>query len=186
MLEKTVKENRFLEIATDYFHDSRSKSVFSDEGFISGMICIEALYNDGASALKYKVSLRAAFLLGLKGLDPTNVFKQLGKLYDIRSTLVHGGESKESYSRERDELTQYARFSIIIFSILLKSRKRCVLKKKERKQALLREIDLAMLDVSKRESLHKEIEKGIKDFAINYPRTFEGNGKQGHYVQTVW
>jgi len=51
------------------------------------------------------------------------------------------------------------------------------------KKNLLNEIDYAMLDESKRQKLHKEIDKKLKDFKLSIPRTFEGKGQ---YRVTAW
>jgi len=48
------------------------------------------------------------------------------------------------------------------------------------------ENDNAMLNKDMRDSLKKEIIKGLKDFKLTIPRTFEGEGKHGHYRVTAW
>ncbi|CAD7778107.1 MAG: hypothetical protein KIIPBIDF_00978 [Candidatus Methanoperedenaceae archaeon GB50] len=74
----------------------------------------------------------------------------------------------------------------MIFLILLNSKKRKEISKNKRKIELLKEIDHAMLDPEMRNSLKKEINKGLKDFKLPIPRTFEGEGKHGAYRVTVW
>lgn len=69
-----VEENEFLAIALNYFYEADKKSVFTKEGLINTMISLEALFNDGPFDIKYKLSHRAAFLLGLSGLDPLEAF----------------------------------------------------------------------------------------------------------------
>ena len=43
-----------------------------------------------------------------------------------------------------------------------------------------------MLNEDKLKSLKKEINKGLKDFKLTIPRTFEGKGKHGNYRITAW
>ena len=49
-----VSENEFIEIALDYFYEAKKKFVYSNEGFISAVISMEALFNEGPSDIKYK------------------------------------------------------------------------------------------------------------------------------------
>lgn len=183
--EKTVKENQFLQISLDYFYDSETKFVYSDEGFISVMISLEALYNEASNDIKYKLAHRAGFLLGLTTFDSIEVFENLKQFYNYRSGLVHGG-GPTKYDPGRHKISRYARFSIIVFLILLKNRKRKKISKKNRKKELLKEIDYAMLDITKQKLLQKEIKKSLKDFKLQVPRTFEGMGKNGRYRMIPW
>ena len=183
--EKTIEENQFLQIAVDYFYDSETKFVYSDDGFVSVMISLEALYNEASNDIRYKLAHRAGFLLGLRKFNSIEVFENLKNFYNYRSKLVHG-EGPTAYDPDRYKISEYARVSIIFFTILLKNPKRRKIGKKKRKGELLKEIDYAMLDISKRKSLQKEIEKGVKDFKLKVPRTFEGTGKNGQYRITAW
>jgi len=117
-----VTENEFIEIALDYFYEAQKKSVYSSEGFISALISMEALFNDGPTDIKYKLSHRAAFLLGLCGMDPIETFNKLKELYDTRSKLVHGGGTLP-HDPDRYLVSTYTRRSLIIFLILLNSKK---------------------------------------------------------------
>lgn len=180
-----VDENEFVEIALDYFHEAEKKFVYSDEGFISATISMEALYNESPSDIKYKLSHRAAFLLGLCDIDPIEVFEKLKTLYNTRSKLVHGGGTITS-DPHKHLITKYTRRSIIIFMILLNNEKRRNIGRAKRKKEILKEIDHAMLNEEMRKSLKKEINKGLRDFNLNIPRTFEGKGKHGNYRVTAW
>lgn len=180
-----VKENEFIEIALDYFYEAEKKFLYSDEGFISANISMEALFNEGPSDIKYKISLRAAFLFGLCGMDPVEAFEKTKNLYNKRSKLVHGGGSL-NHDPDRHLISKYTRRSIIIFLILLSNENRQSISKKNRKNEILKEIDHAMLNEGIRDSLKKEINKGLKNFELNIPRTFEGEGKYGKYRITAW
>jgi len=149
-----VNKNEFIEIALDYFYEAEKKFVYSDEGFISATISMEALYNESPSDIKYKLSHRAAFLLGLCDIDPIEVFEKLKTLYNTRSKLVHGGGTVTN-DPDRHLITKYTRRSIIIFMILLDNEKRKNIGKAKRKKEILKEIDHAMLNEEIRKSLKK-------------------------------
>ena len=178
-----VNENKFIEIALNYFYDAQKKfNHNSNDGFISTMISLEALFNESPTNIKYKLSHRAAFLLGLCDEDPIEIFKKLKKIYDTRSNLVHGGKTPQ------DDLyiylaSTYTRRLLIIFLILLNNEKRKGISKRK----LLEEIDHAMLDLKMRNSLAKEINDAIKDFELSIPRKFEVEGKDGKtYTVRAW
>jgi hypothetical protein len=180
-----IDKNQFLSIALDYFHDAEKKFIYSDEGFISAIICLESLFNEGPSDIKYKLSLRASFLLSLQGVDALQAFDKLKESYNHRSTLVHGGGSPK-HDPDRHLVSYYARKSLIVFLILLKNPQRQSIGSKKRKSELLKEIDMAMLDNEKRRQLKKEIANGLKDFTFNIPRTFEGESNGRPYRITAW
>ena len=182
---EVVENNAFIKIALEYFYDAQKKFVYNDEGFISAMISLESLFNEGPSDIKYKLSHRAGFILGLSGADSVQVFEKLKALYNMRSKLVHGGGTPP-YDPDRGHISTYTRQAIIIFLILLHNKKRSSIGKKRRKESLLKEIDYAMLDTKKRALLQKEIKKGLKYFRLQIPRTFDGEGKNGGYRVTAW
>lgn len=182
---ETVSSNEFVEVALDYFYDAERKFVYSDEGFISCMISMEALFNEGPSDIKYKLSHRAAFLLGLCGIDSIQAFDKLKDFYNKRSTLVHGG-GELPHDPERHLASYYTRQCIVIFLILLQNEKRKDIAKKRRKNELLLEIDHAMLNGEYRKQLKKEIKKGLRNFKLPVPGVFEGQGEHGHYRVTAW
>lgn len=178
-----ISKYEFIEIALDYFSEAEKKFVYSNEGFISAIISMEALFNEGPSDIKYKLSHRAAFLLGLWGIDPIKAFEKLKSFYNTRSTLVHGGGSLP-HDPDRHLVSHYTRISIIIFLILLKNEERQSIGKKKIKSSVLQEIDYAMLDESKAKSLRREIKRGCKDFKLPVPRIFEDD--QRTYRVTAW
>lgn len=180
-----ISENEFIKIALDYFYEAEKKFIYSNEGFISAVISMEALFNEGPTDIKYKLSHRAAFLLSLCEIDPIEAFEKLKDSYDKRSTLVHGG-GVLSHDPDRYLVSKYTRKSIIIFLILLKNEERRKIGNKKRKANLLKEIDYAMLDENKRKSLKNEICRGLRDFKLPVPRVFEGDGKNSNYRVTAW
>jgi hypothetical protein len=180
-----VSENEFMEIALDYFYEAEKKSVYSNEGFVNAVISLEALFNDDPSDIKYKLSHRAAFLLGLYDIDSIEAFDKLKDFYSKRCKLVHG-RGTLPHDSDRHLVSRYTKLSIIFFMILLDDDKRRNISKQKRKEGILKEIDHAMLNKDMRDSLKKEINKGLKDFKLNIPRTFESDGKEGHYRITAW
>ena len=182
---KVVEDNEFMKISLEYFYDAQKKFVYSDEGFISAMISMESMFNEGPSDIKYKLSHRAGFLLGLSGVDSVEAFEKLKALYNTRSKLVHGGGSS-SHDPDRHLVSRYTRKAIIIFLILLTNEERRGASKKRRKENLLKEIDYAMLYINSRKSLEKEIKTGLRNFKLKIPRVFEGEGKNGEYRVTAW
>lgn len=180
-----VEDNEFMKIALEYFYDAQKKFVHSDEGFISVMISMESLFNEGPSDIKYKLSHRAGFLLGLSGMESIEAFEKLKSLYNTRSKLVHGGGTS-SHDPDRHLISRYTRKAIIIFLILLDNEKRRSSGKKRRKENLLKEIDHAMLDLESRTCLEKEIKKGLRNFELKIPRVFEGEGEHGKYRVIPW
>ncbi|HYL66975.1 MAG TPA: hypothetical protein VEU72_07455 [Nitrosopumilaceae archaeon] len=179
------EENEFLKMSLDYFYDSEIKFVYTNEGFISATMSLEALFNDGESDIKYKLVQRTSFLLGLSGLNPVSVYEDLNKLYKYRSQLVHGARITTNI-QEKYKLSRYAKKSIIIMHILLKNPQRKQIRKDERKQKILREIDYAMLVPATRKKMKREIIRGLKDFEWKVPRTFKGRGEFGDYQVTAW
>jgi hypothetical protein len=180
-----VAENEFMEIALDYFYEAQRKFVYSNEGFISAVISLEALFNEGPADIKYKLAHRAAFLLGLCDVEPMEAFEKLKGFYNNRSKLVHGG-GPIPHDPDRNLVSRYTRQSIIIFLILLRNEERRKIARNRRKSETLKEIDYAMLNEQKRSVLKKEINNGLKDFRLTIPRTFEGEGKHGKYRVTPW
>jgi hypothetical protein len=149
------------------------------------MISMEALFNEAPSDIKYKLTHRAAFLLGLCGINPIQAFDKLKDFYKKRSNLVHGvGELP--HDPERHLASQYTRRCIIIFLILLQNPRRKEVGKSRRKNDLLLEIDHAMLNSEYQKQLKIEIKKGLKNFKLPVPRVFEGQGEHGHYRVTAW
>ena len=127
-----IAENEFLAMSLEYFYEAERKFIYSNEGFISAVISMEALFNEGPSDIKYKLSHRAGFLLGLSGIESMEAFEKLKDFYNKRSKLVHGGGNLK-YDPDRHLVSRYARRAIISFLILLKNKERRKQKVKDRK-----------------------------------------------------
>lgn len=77
----------FLQLAFENLN--QSYSVEHDElAFLTLMIGVEVIFNDGKQELKYRITRGMAVLLG-SVYDPHEIYQSMRKLYDKRSRLVH-------------------------------------------------------------------------------------------------
>lgn len=81
-----------------------------DDKLVDLMICAEAaLLQDisptGRGELRFRLSLRAGRSFPSNEFSPRDVFKLLKEAYDIRSSIVHGGEPKEPRVPGRGKVT---------------------------------------------------------------------------------
>lgn len=180
---KVIEANKFISRSLYYYYESRRKGIYSDDGFISAMISLESMFNEGPTDIKYKLSLRGAFLLSLTEFDGVEVFQNLKYFYNHRSNLIHGKKDIH-HDPERGLLCKYSRSAVIIFLILLSEDKQET--GSGMKEDLLNKIDQAMLDPEKEKHLKNEIQEKISDFRLKTPRVFEGKGERGPYKTTVW
>jgi len=108
-----------IEIALERFHSSYHDDI--EDRIIDQMIAFESLFLSDNQELTYKLSLRAAFLLGNTAPKRDIIVKDLKKAYNYRSRIVHGDNPPS-----RDELRlivpkteEYLRQSIRRFFLLL-------------------------------------------------------------------
>lgn len=80
-----------------------------DDKLIDLMICAEALFlRVEQGELTYKLSHRAALLLGGDAAEQREIFSFFGKAYAMRSKVVHGATSYSRNQSEIEELTNTA------------------------------------------------------------------------------
>ena len=81
---------------------------------IDYMIGLEALYSpDGHMELTFRLSIRAACLLKSKPDDKKDTYRFIKKMYDIRSSIVHGNTCNPSLKKDDvDNLEEILRESI--------------------------------------------------------------------------
>jgi Apea-like HEPN len=60
--------------------------------FVDAMVSLEALLNEKLNDIKFKLSIRGAFILGLNGFDTSTTFRRLKELYNLRSSIVHSSK----------------------------------------------------------------------------------------------
>lgn len=82
----------YLHLAYEHFEESYS-SRNPNLKFLSLMIALEVLFNDGPQELRYRVSRAVALVLGTDRHQARGLFKEAQSLYDKRSKLVHTGKS---------------------------------------------------------------------------------------------
>ncbi|ANL40410.1 HEPN domain-containing protein [Rhizobium phaseoli] len=81
------------------------------DAILDAIIGIELLLGDGNDSLNFKLRMRVAGLSKLTGgrFPPENSYKEMGKLYETRSAIVHGSSrGKKSKDVEADRKTVYA------------------------------------------------------------------------------
>lgn len=76
------------------------------------MIALETLFNDGTQEVRYRIARGAAVFLGKSIRESQNIFKDVKKLYDKRSTLVHTGDPKKINTSDLFLLQNYVRDSL--------------------------------------------------------------------------
>ncbi|GLI39443.1 hypothetical protein KI811_11335 [Geobacter hydrogenophilus] len=81
--------------------------------FLTLMISMEVLFNDGKQELRNKVSRNAAVFLGRTRLQSARIFKTVKSLYDKRSVLVHTGVGDSITEVDVADLRVLARKAIV-------------------------------------------------------------------------
>ena len=89
----------FLQLAFDSFEQSY-ETYNMGLSFLSLMISMEAFFCKNQHDITYQVSRNAAVLLGKNKSESEYIFKNMKKLYDKRSKLIHGKKVKNPISRE--------------------------------------------------------------------------------------
>jgi hypothetical protein len=119
--------------------------------------------------------MRCAFSLGLTGFDTKKTFTRLKQLYDLRSLIIHGSQKrpkiKDNY---KQELIVYARNCLISFYMLSSYHIGTSTPNKNLKRTPLQEIDMAMIDSSRSESLRKKITSAIQGSSNQWYPLFDG------------
>ena len=99
-----------LKIALGRFNSSYGEG--PEDRLLDQMIALESLYLGEEQELKYKLALRAAFLLGIEEEERKQIFENLGKAYKARSRIVHGEERPANLKELVVETEAYLRKSI--------------------------------------------------------------------------
>ena len=81
--------------------------------FITLMICLEAIFNDGRTELRNKVARGCAVLLGASPVSSRRVFREVRELYDKRSALVHSGDTTKIGAGDTAQLLEIVRESLL-------------------------------------------------------------------------
>jgi hypothetical protein len=97
LLRSLCSENKRMDVAIRRFNNSYFRR-HEEDSILDLLIALECLLSDGStSEMTHKLSLRVAALSSLEaaaGLTPAAVFREVKKIYDFRSTIVHGNVDK--------------------------------------------------------------------------------------------
>jgi len=100
-----------LELAFDNF-DLSYETDTMNLAFLSLMIGLETLFNQGEQELRYSIPRNAAVLLGENAEDSKRIFHEVRDLYDKRSRIVRTGKSRIINEEDLSKLRYYIRESI--------------------------------------------------------------------------
>lgn len=114
-------ERAFLQLAFENFELSYEISNIG-LSFLTLMISLETLLNPGEGELKYRISRNTAALLGNDKEAFKSIFTKIRKLYDMRSKVVHTGDSKIIKKDALLNLRYYVRESIKKIYLMKKSK----------------------------------------------------------------
>ena len=114
-------ERAFLQLAFENFELSYEISNIG-LSFLTLMISLETLLNPGERELRYRISRNTAVLLGNDREASRTIFTKIKKLYDMRSKVVHTGDSKIVKKDTLLNLRYYVRESIKKIYLMKKSK----------------------------------------------------------------
>lgn len=105
----------------------------------------------------FRLRLRTASVLRFAGFDPVQVYKDMGKAYDVRSKYSHGAEIDRKLLETANALSplvmDYARFVVVKFMQLPDN-------KNDRTELLIK-LDLSLLDDAERDKLRTNLGGGL-------------------------
>lgn len=106
-------KSKFKELKLAFENFQLSYSVNNPQlQFLTLMNCMEVLFHpSGEGELRYRISRNFAVLLGDEEADTQSKYKKMRNFYDIRSDIVHRGQSDITYN-DVLELRHYVRESI--------------------------------------------------------------------------
>ena len=101
---EAIKKNPWLDLAQRRLLRMFYK-VGNEDRFVDIMIIFEILFlTEGNAELKYRLSVRAALLLGKNYEEKKYIFKLFKLSYDIRSSIVHDGLVSSQNEKELKKL----------------------------------------------------------------------------------
>lgn len=89
-----------FEVAIRRFHQSFDRDLSEDQA-LDLFIALESLLSDDPEAIRYKIALRAAHLVGENRADKLKINSFLKTAYTKRSGMVHGRESAIGWLRNK-------------------------------------------------------------------------------------
>lgn len=161
-LEARPEETDPINIALQRYNDAVLKPESIESRITSAITSFEALYlkAEERAELSHRLSQRAAGLLGLFDLVQLEVYNNLKRAYDIRSTFIHGSsfdpERRKDIAELAEKTLNYARVSLLIF---------LQLKRLTDKESLINKIDNSLLDTNARSKLEELVKENCSTFS---------------------
>jgi len=155
------KEIDSINIALQRYNDALLRPESIESRITSAMTCFEALYlkAEERMELSHRLSQRAAALLGLFDFVPLEVYNNLSRAYDVRSTFIHGSLIEPKNHKDIAELAEktlnYARISLLIF---------LQLRSPIDKDKFINRIDNSLLDMN----AHSKLEELVREHCSIY------------------
>jgi hypothetical protein len=103
---------KYIAFALDNYNQSYRVAQTHLE-FLTLMLALEAIFNDGKQELRNKVSRGCAVLIGRNKDESRRVFKGVRDLYDKRSVLVHTGDTSKVRECDVEELHAFVRQGLV-------------------------------------------------------------------------
>lgn len=103
--------NDLAELALNNFNLSYNISD-SKTRFVTLMTCLESLFNRGNEQIAHIIARHLALIISNSEVDFDSNYKQIKKLYRLRSAIVHGDSIKENLGKEMLKLEQLVRIAI--------------------------------------------------------------------------
>jgi hypothetical protein len=154
----------YLTTAHDRYKESLLETVPVERRVANAIMGIEALLSNDNAELAFRLSYRAAKLLGVVGYSALTVKRYFAKAYWIRSVYAHGGfiTEKERQKIERD----FAKVDTFAFTIIDYLRALFIICTQipDDKTGLLSLIDDGFIDKSASSELGKKLSKAKKTF----------------------
>jgi hypothetical protein len=168
---KTGKLRQAIYRAGEYYETSHQRAD-SVERLLALAIAVESLFSPSDKGeLRFRISQSAAQFIGKTAVERGEIFKSITKMYDRRSSLVHGSYDVEKYDQGKfvssDEIDQWAtivRRAVLGFvALYLKGDLRA------ERDPILNRISEANFDDGKGDLLRKDadIERILEEFANN-------------------
>ena len=105
------KINPLTELAISSFNLAY-KSTDIRSRYITLMICLESLFNQGIDQISHTISRHLA-IIASSSMDEFYLhYKSIKKLYSLRSQIIHGQKDVKAIKKETDELQDYVRLAI--------------------------------------------------------------------------
>lgn len=151
-------ESDAIDISFKRYQEALLQPVSIESRITSGITCLEALFlkPEERMELAHRLGQRIAALLRFYGFTSIEIYKNVIRAYDIRSTFIHGSqigkEQQQSTAKLCETILNYARVSLLVF---YQSRS------KLEKDHLINKLDNSLLDETAQTKLKDLLMKDI-------------------------